>query len=361
MKKGVAILLIIVFVAGVMAACAQPTAETPAPAQEGTAVAEPSTEATATEEAAADAPKEELTFGYLAYNIADVWNQYGYEAFVWAAEQDGVKVEMLDAKNDSEKQVSQAQDFINKGVDGISIFPVSPEVGATVVRMANEAGIPIALENIFLDDDTIAGIDLLGQVACEYNEIGYAAIKYAAETYPGCKLLYVHGGPGLGVYESYKIGVDKALEKFSDKVELVGLINGEWATEPSYNVTVDFINSGESEFDVVFANNDLQATGVYNALKEYGMEAIPIISTGGSEQGYQMVEDGQEAANITAPVNIQGQIVYDFLKKGVAGETITNKRISLPLIPIGMDNFDQWIKWDDNAAAAQYIAANVTI
>lgn len=96
----------------------------------------------------------------------------------------------------------------------------------------------------------------IGQVACQYGDIGYAAIKWAAENIEDAKLLYVHGGTGKAFTEAYQVGVDQALEEFADKIECVGLINGEWQTEPSYNVTMDYISAGGEEFNVVFANNE---------------------------------------------------------------------------------------------------------
>ena len=342
-----AVMLLTLALAGCNNAPAQaPPAETPAaetPAAEA--------EAPATEAPAGDSG---FTFGYMAYNLVDVWNQFGMDAFVWCADLKGVEVKSVDAQNDPGNQATQAQELINLGVDAISIFPVTPEVGATVVRMANEAGIPIAVENIFLPDDASAG-DVVGQIACRYSDVGYAAVEYAADAFPGCKMLWVQGAPGLGVTEDYEVGVDAALELYGDKVEIVGYVNGEFATEPAYNVTSDFINSGK-EFDIIFAQNDLMAFGSFNALKENGMEEdIPIISTGGSPQGYEMMQQGQQYANMTAPVNIQGVTVFDFLWRHMNGVAITETKIPLPIIPIDFPTIDKWIHWDDVQAAYDHI------
>lgn len=356
-KKVFAVLMALLMVAAMVAGCAStspaPASEaTPAPAQESKPADTPASKA---EEPAPQEATKNFTLGYLAWGLTDEWNLYGCEAFKWAAAKKGCEVITLDCQKDPEKQVSQAEELINRGVDAISMFPCTPEVGATVTRMCNVAGIPIAIENIFLPDDGSAG-EIVGQVACRYSDIGYTAVKYAAETWPGCKLLYVHGGPGLGVYEDYKVGVDQALEEFKGKIELVGLMNGNWETEASYNVTQDFISSGKSDFDVVFANNDLQAVGVYNALKENGMENIPILSTGGSEQGYEMVKSGQEYANMTAPVNLQGEIVFRFLWQHLNNVSISETKIPLPVIPVDQTNIDtDWIKWSDYEAAERYI------
>lgn len=339
-KKNVVIIIAILMVIVVLAAC------TPEQTPASQTLEEPTSEEPTSE-------TKSYVFGQLDYNMADVWDQTLVESFSWAAEQKGVTVKVLDAQKDPEKQVSQAQQLINEGVDGILLIPVTPDCAATIVRMANEADIPIAIENIFLSEEAAKGV--VGQAACQYRDIGYAAIKYAADTYPGCKLLYVHGGAGLGVYEDYKIGVDAALEEFKDKVTMVGLIDGKWETEAAQNVTQDFITSGQSDFDIVFANNGMEAKGVYNALKDNDMTDIPIISTGGSPDDYQMMLDGIESANMTAPANIQGILGFKLLWQTVNNIPIEETKLPLPIIPIDTETIDDWIQWEDYQAAYDYI------
>jgi ABC-type sugar transport system substrate-binding protein len=200
---------------------------------------------------------------------------------------------------------------------------------------------------------------MAGQVACQYNDIGYAAIKWAAENVEDAKLLYVHGGRGEGVYELYQVGVDQAFADFADKVENVGLIDGEWITEASYNVTIDYIAANGVNFNVVFANNDAQAKGVDQALKEAGAQGIPIISTGGSNEGLEMLKDGMQAANMTAPANIQGIIEFGQLLAVMNGMTWGDPKIPLPVIPIDSNNIDDWILWSDMDAGYAYVESAI--
>jgi ribose transport system substrate-binding protein len=335
------------------ASSAAPAASSAAPAASSVAPA-----SSAAASAASAAPVSKLVFADLAYNMADVWDQFDVQASQWAAQQKGVTLKVSDATNDPEKQVSQAQTAINEKVDGIILFPCTPDSAATIVRMANAAtpAIPVAIENIFLSDAQSTGV--VGQVACQYHDIGYAAIKYAATTYPGAKLLYVHGGAGMGVYEDYKVGTDQALKDFAGKVTQVGLIDGKWDTADAQNVTQDFIASGKSTFNIVFANNGLEAVGVYNALKANNMTNIPIISTGGSDQDLQMMQAGTESANMTAPVNIQGVISFDFLWDKLNNVAFKNNKIPLPIIAVDKSNISQWIKWEDYPAADAYVTQN---
>ena len=263
MKKMTAVLLSAAMACSLMACggaseSAAP-AETPAVTEE-TPVAEAETPAESEEASAAEAEetqeaaKDSYTFGYIAYDMTDIWNEYSARAFEYAGTQAGVKVEtvVLDSKNSLEESVTAMESLIQQGVDGISIFPISTEQGAQLVKMANEAGIPVTVENFKMDVEDPG--DYIASVACEYDQIGYEAIKYISEVHPNAKVFFCAGQQGAGVYEKYQEGVDRAIEEFGDQVEIVATLHGDWLTDKAYNVTTDLIASGE-EFDYIFANN----------------------------------------------------------------------------------------------------------
>ena len=304
--------------------------------------------------AVALAEEKELTFGYIAYQMADIWNEYSAKSFEYAAEQDGVKVITLDSGNSIEQSVSCMESLIQAEVDGISIFPISPEQAAQLITMANEAGIPITVENI--DVAAVADEDeYIAAVGCVYGDIGYAAIKWLSENVEDAKVFYCAGAVGGGVFEAYKEGVDKALEDCKDSIEMVGLLNSDaWSTEDGLNLTTNFINSGV-EFNCIFANNDQIAQGCYQACEEAGLD-LPIVSTGGSPDAYAFLEDGIEAANMTAPVSLQGVQTYKNLYEYVTeGKVPDPKFQSLPVIPVSGDDLGAWIDWADYEGAYNFV------
>ena len=70
------------------------------------------------------------------------------------------------------------ESLIQQEVDGISIFPISPEQGAQLITMANEAGIPITVENI--DISEVADPDsYIAAVACLYGDIDLCSNRMA--------------------------------------------------------------------------------------------------------------------------------------------------------------------------------------
>lgn len=302
--------------------------------------------------APADGPKngENYVFGNIAYNMKDIWNQYSAESFDFAADSVGVETITLDSENSLEKSVSLMEELIAKDVDGISVFPISPEQAATLGKMAADAGIPVTFENTV---PAMAEEDYISVIAAEYDVIGEAAMNYIAETYPGAKVLYVAGAKGGGVYESYQEGVDRALEELDGAIEVVSVVHGDWETELSMNVTADAINSG-LEFDVVFANAELMAKGVKNALDEASL-TYPIIATGGGPDGLKMIEDGEITATMSAPVSLQGMTTFKSLYQYVVlGET-PEKSISLPIIPVDKDSLSEAISWEPSEAGLEFI------
>ena len=298
--------------------------------------------------------EDTLTYGYIAYQMSDIWNEYSSKAFEYAAEQNGVEVMILDSGNDIAQSISAMETLIQAEVDGISIFPISPEQAAQLIALANEAGIPITVENI--DVASVADEDeYIAAVGCVYGDIGYAAIKWLAENVEDAKVFYCAGAVGGGVFEAYKEGVDKALADYADSIEMVGMLNSDaWSTEDGLNLTTNFINSG-TEFNCIFANNDQLAQGCYQACEEAGLD-LPIVSTGGSPDAYAFLEDGIEAANMTAPVSIQGiqtfKNLHDYVTEGIVPEA---KFQSLPVIPVSGEDLGEWIDWADYEAAYNYV------
>ena len=224
MKKSLIVLMALVAMMSVtLFGCAaeeKPEAVTPEAGETTT----PEVEEPTTEPEAGDA--EEYHFGYIAYNMADIWNQYSADAFVYAGTQTEVpvKVTVLDSNNSLESSVQAMETLIQQGVDGISVSPINPDQATQLIKMANEAGIPITIEN---QEPADTEGDYISTIACVYDNIGEAAMHYIAEQKPGAKVFFCAGGVGGGVYETYQVGVDRALADLDGAIEIVGTEHGD--------------------------------------------------------------------------------------------------------------------------------------
>jgi len=293
--------------------------------------------------AKATAAAKPLVFGNIPVALSDEWNGYSVENFKYAAAKKGVKVVVLDPKWNGEKALANLEDLIARKVDQVSVFIYTPEQAQKFIKIANAAGVPISFENTKLTGKVTG--KYVADVAVEYYKVGYEAIKYFSEKYPGAKVFYARGLPGMGIVEEYMRGIKDALKDTGNKVTISVMRDTKWDTATGQNVTQDVIAAGK-KFDVIFANNESIAVGCYNALKDAGMEKhIPIVSTGGGPTGIKLLKEGILAATIACPVSLQGLYLFKAMWLYSKGIKPPKKFITYPVIPITLDNIDKDIPW----------------
>jgi ribose transport system substrate-binding protein len=292
---------------------------------------------------------KKLVFGNIPVAMSDEWNGYSVENFKYAADKKGVEVQVLDPAWDGTKALSNLEDLITKKVDSIAVFAFTPESAQKFIVLANEAGIPISFENTKLKDNPYSQVEITGDVLfniCEdYYGLGYEAIKYIGEHYPGARVFHVRGYPGMGIAEEMQAGVDGAVKEFG-KVTADINRDTQWDTETAQKAVADVIQSGE-EFDVIFSDNESMALGVHNALKDAGLDGkIPIIATNGGPTGIKMIQEGSLEATCAIPVSIQGlymfKAMYLYATKGIKPP---EEFILITTNVITKDNLDEIIPW----------------
>ena len=343
MYKAIVLFVAIALLAVLGVSGCKSTATTTTAAAETTTTAAAAETTTTAAETTTTAPAKKLVFGNLPVALSDEWNGYSVENFKYAAAKKGVEVQVLDAGWDNNKQLSNLEDLITKKVDQISVFVYTPEEAQKFITKANEAKIPISFENTKLVGK-VQG-DYLFNVAFEYAQTGYLAFKYISQTYPGKKVFYARGLPGMGIVEEYMVGIDKAIKEFGTvKVDIQRDTN--WDTKTAQDATTDVIASGQ-KFDVIFANNESMAVGCYNALKDAGLAGkIPIITTGGGPTGIKLLQDGIVQATVAAPVSLQGlylfKAMYIYATQGI---TPPQKFIAPDQSVVTKDDLDKIIPW----------------
>lgn len=111
----------------------------------------------------------------------------------------GVSVEYADAQWDASKQLSQAEDFMAKGVDMIALCGVDSAVSERIVKAANDSDVPIvAFTNSIGSNPTGEFKGLVTYIGQNEEETGALTGKIAknllGET--GGKAVLIEGVPG---------------------------------------------------------------------------------------------------------------------------------------------------------------------
>jgi ABC-type sugar transport system substrate-binding protein len=294
----------------------------------------------ATDDATKSLEGKKLKFGQIAHDRAIEWVNYGVMNFVYACNELGVEPVIIDAQNNMEKVLAGMEDLLAQEVDAVSVYSFSPDLDARVAKMARDAGIPIVFENAVPADT----VDRDSVTCCTYYDIGYAVAKFIGEKYAGSKFVYIMGQPGMNITEPYTEGIKAALNDGAD-TEMITTAPTNWTAETAMNATQNVLQSG-IEFDVIFANNEQIAQGVLNALEAAELKGkIPVVATGGSPLGVEMLQSGDLDATMAAPTSFMGMMSAKKLYTLVNGGTV-EAMTNVPLLPATKDNIEDIVPWE---------------
>ena len=143
---------------------------------------------------AAEKDNADIKIGFSSKDNSDTFVAAIADAAEEEAKELGVELLMYDAGGDVNKQISDCETLLAAGVDALVVIPQSVEGSAPVVSMANEAGIPIIVDN-----GDIADKDYTAFVGCTDQESGELLGKWFIEESgleKGSKVAIIEGPMG---------------------------------------------------------------------------------------------------------------------------------------------------------------------
>jgi len=284
---------------------------------------------------------EKLVFGNIQPG-PDPWYQYSVKAFTYFAEAAGVEVVYLNSEYDQDKDIANIEDLIAQGVDVISVFPMTADLGAQYINKAKDAGIPVVFEAV---QPSGGSQDYVTVVSFSYAMLGGLIAEYVHDNHPGAKLAYITGKPGTGIVEQYVDGVESTLKRLNSTVELVSVQPTDWDRMQAMEITENLLQSG-MELDVIFANNEDMAGGVIQVLKEADMlDKISVVSTGGSPEGIQLIRAGELEATACGSAGLEGALCFVAAMRQLEGKSVP-KLINPPVFLATKDNIDTALTWE---------------
>jgi len=262
---------------------------------------------------------EGKTIGYSTKTITnDAFQLSLHDAIKAAVEANGdtfVSV-LAESQTAVATQVSQIEDLINQGVDGLILNPMDSNACIQVLEKAKAAGIPVVL----VDQGVEAGNEELYATFISTDNFagGKAAGERMAELIPTGNVIIVRGANGS------QAGDDRA-DGFKAGIEGTGLtlINeqaGDWVVDKAMQVTENMIQANP-DIQGIFCCSDNMLPGILQALNNNDLEGVTIISFDGSDAGIQMVNDGSVAGTVAQFPDKIGAWGVEYLAKAMDGET----------------------------------------
>jgi len=246
----------------------------------------------------------------------------------WAAVEAGAKakgeelgVEVVvvapPAETDVQAQITQIEDLIAQGIDGLALAPTDPNALAPVVDAAKAAGIPV----VFVDTlGSNEGVTFIGT----NNEVGAGlAAKYMCDNLEaGSEVAILQGVLSHSTAQLRANGAKAGLEGCGLKV--VAEQTAEWDRAKGLSVTENIL-AGNPGIKGIFGSNDNMALGAVEALKAAARTDVMVVGYDANPDAAKAVIAGEMAATIAqAPGNMGGfgiQALVD-LKAGKTIEAV---------------------------------------
>ncbi|WP_068675004.1 substrate-binding domain-containing protein [Oceanobacillus sp. Castelsardo] len=247
-----------------------------------------------------------------------------------------MKADYIDAGNDSNKQIDQAEQFIEQGVDAIMLIPVDVIAAELILEKAERADIPIVLinrssletESVFIGSDDVS--------------FGVMQMERIAQMLKGKGNIAIMNGPmGQESQINRTKGNKQVMEEHKGmKVVLEGTAN--WSQDEAKSLMKTWIESG-IKIDAVVANNDEMAIGAIKAAEEAGIrDEIIFAGIDGTPDGLQYIKSNKLAVSVLQNAKEQGQTGMSTALRMAKGETVPKESIYIPAELIVKENVDKF-------------------
>jgi len=285
--------------------------------------------------------KDKYVIGYSQSNNAEPYRaQLNTQLTYYVKQQPNLQLlPIADAAQDSSKQVSQVQQFIQQKVDILIVSPNEADPLTPPVEQACKAGIKVIILDRSVNTNCIAAF-----IGGDNVAIGKAAGELAL------KLLPNGGNVGelQGILSNQpQIDRDKGFRDAiasNPSIKIVQHQEAKWLKEDGTKVTQQWLQGG-SKLDLIYAHNDPMALGAYLAAAGQGKQKdIKFIGIDGlaiPDGGIRAVQQGQLAGTFIYPTGAQEAV--DTIVKMTKGEEISSKQV-LPTTAVTPQNAEELYK-----------------
>lgn len=256
---------------------------------------------------------------------ADFFNQIkiGVENY---AKEKGIEVVVVDAKNDTNTQVSQVQDLLTQEIDAFIYIPAGAAAAAVPTRLAREAGIPVINVDRFPEGEP--GDTFIGG---EGVNSSYEVCKYIIEKAGGAgKMAIIHGQKGTTPEVDRTAGCMKAIGE-APGVELVDeQWTNMWSADEGFSITQNLLQANP-DLKIIFGQADGIAMGAAKAVEGAGLQAQVVI--GGYDGDMSALEylskcAGPFTVTATQSTRRMGVLAVDSALAVAAGQDVPDMQVS---------------------------------
>ena len=226
-----------------------------------------------------------------------------------AAKQLNVKVPMVDAQFDVNKQIAQIQDFITRKVNALLVNPVTAKETVPVLKQAHDAGIPV----IAIDTRPV-GFEPDAYISMNHYQGGYI-MGWKVATDLDCQgrwaaIWAIGNEQAASRMREFEAGLAEncRVRGLSDKFEKEGEYSGITGPlrETSRHIAETLLTKyPKGQLAFIFGQTDEFANGAYLATQAAGREDVKIYGMDDNEDMIAFIKEGKNMIATTAHLPVQ--------------------------------------------------------
>lgn len=274
-------------------------------------------------------------------------------------ESNGGKFIAVDAKVDPNKQITDIQSMISRGVDVLIVYPLDPRALGPVLAQASEKGIKIVGMNADLEAavGTKPKAPYLGQLFDGFPSPAFAeqTVTWVNENVTSGQVLYVGLNVPVPALERHHTLVIEGLKK-STSLEFVGRIDSKTDDTTGSVAPVTAALTRFPDLKAIVTYSDAAALGAISAIKAAGKEGdIAVVSGQLQDPGIAAVKDG----SLDVTYDFQNIVLGEALGKlaldaGTSDDKSTYETTLDPGVKeIDAKNVDSFVGWEKQLAQLQ--------
>ena len=245
------------------------------------------------------------------------------------AEKVGVRrLIVTNANSQLNKQISDIQDLVARGVDALIVAPLNSEGLEPALRAARQRDVPVITVDRKLTGPEFCR-DWVTFIGSDFVEQGRRAADAMIKATGGQgNVAILLGSSGNNVTEDRNEGFLQRLREQAPEMKVVAQQTGNFLREEGQEVTEQLIQANP-EIDAIYAHNDEMALGALVALRSSGKQPgqeVKVVSVDGTRNAVRAITRGDMAAVIESNPRF-GPLAFQVLERFWSGQPVRENTI----------------------------------
>jgi inositol transport system substrate-binding protein len=255
-----------------------------------------------------------------------------------------VELTIVDAANDTAKQVGQVENFLAQGMDAVVILPVDTTATGPMTKAIVKAGKPLVYVNR-KPENLPKGVVYVGSKSIDAGVMNMEELGKAMGGKGNLAILIgeLSDEPAHGRTD----GIKQVVKEQFPNIKVTREQTGHWKREPGKTIMEDWLASGQ-QIDGVAANNDEMALGALQAIKAAKkIGKIPVGGTDGTHDALESMAKGELNNTVFQDPVAQGEEAVNaayLMAKHEPNPKLVDNNVWIPYQKITKENYKSFMK-----------------